>query len=73
MVQVWVRFVIPPLPEVLIKCHNLMNCANLAVLTRMQHPYGLVTVDFNVSVGGISHNTVLKTPKLTKLSSTVTI
>ena len=33
-----------------VKCYNFMNCANLTVLTRMKHPHGLVTMDFNVSV-----------------------
>ena len=49
--KVWIRFAIPPLPGVSVKCHNFVKCANLTVLTRMKHPNGLVIVDFNVSVG----------------------
>ena len=52
MVWDWFRSAISPLPGVLVKHHNL------TVLTRMQHPHGLVTVDFNVSLGLVGHNHV---------------
>ena len=44
------------LAGVLVKCHNFINCTNLNVLTRTEHPHGLVIVDFNVSIGLICHN-----------------
>ena len=47
---VWVRCVISPFPWVCGKAHNLMNCADLAALTRLKHAHGLATVDFDVSV-----------------------
>ena len=49
---VWVRWVIPPFPGVSV---NLMNCVDLAVLTRMKHAHGLATVDFEVLVWFIGH------------------
>ena len=61
MLQVWVRFDILPLPEVFVKCYNFMNCLNLTVLTRMQHAHALVTEDFNVPIGLISHNNIKHT------------
>ena len=59
------------LPWVFCKAHNLVDCADLAVLTRMKHTHGLATVDFDVSVRLICHYDV-KTPDCAVASSTVT-
>ena len=38
-----------------------MDCADLALLTRMKHTHGLATIDFDVSVRLICHYDVKDT------------
>ena len=59
--DIWVRCVISSFLGVFGKAHNLMDCADLAVLMRMKHTHGLPTVDFDVSVRPICHYDVKDT------------
>ena len=59
--SVWVRCVISSFLGVFGKAHNLMDCAGLAVITRMKHIHGLATVDFDVSLRLICHYNVQDT------------
>ena len=47
---IWVGCVISSFLGDFGKAHNLMDCADLAVLTRTKHTHGLAMVDFDVSV-----------------------
>ena len=68
---IWIRCVIPSFLGVFGKAYNLMDCTDLAVLTRMKHTLGLATVDFDES-SDLFVITMLKTPDHSIAPSMVT-